>query len=327
MRIRLPNGEQIEFPLHRLIWIPVLLLILLVVSFGSTVAFQVNPEEEGVVLVFGRHSRTVGPGLHWKMPYPLSRVHKVKTSTVDVEEFGYRSKEGDRSYRAHYAENKMLTGDLNILLVGWDVQFQRSRPTHYLFHVRDPVGTLRDIAQSVMRKIIGDRASIRILTVGRKGIKSRARELIQQQADQFEMGVDITDVNLVFSFPPDEVRGAFDELNKAEQDAARFFQEASQKYEQRVPKARGEAERIKLKAEGFADRRTNLAQGKATRFNAMLAEYHKAPQVTRQRLFFETMQEVLPELEETVVVDHKLRSILPHLDLRGKGATKQGSDR
>jgi membrane protease subunit HflK len=253
--------------------------------------------------------------LHFKAPFGIDRVIKVPTRIVDVEAFGYRDRAGGGQSGIR-EENSMLTGDLNIVLAGWDVQFSRENPRDFLFHVQDPINTLRDISQSVMREVMGDRASILILTVGRSEIQQRVRTLIQQQCDQFRMGIRISEVNLLFVDPPAAVLDAFNDLNKAEQDAVRFFEEASKQYQERVPRARGEAQRMILEAEGFRSKRVNTAQGEAQRFTDMLAAYEKAPEVTQRRLLLEVMERRLPTLRELTILDGDVPSMLPHLNLR-----------
>lgn len=313
MRIRLPNNDVVEIPIFRYLWIGLVIVLLL---FGGSIVYQVDAEEEAVVLRFGRHIDTVGPGLHFKLPYPVDVVYKVPTRLVDVQEFGYRSRAGGRS-SAYEDESSMLTGDLNIVLAGFDVQFSRENPSEYLFNVKDPEETLRDISQSVMREIMGDRASIPILTIGRAEIQVRARELIQDYIDRFAMGIRINEVNLIFVSPPDQVRAAFNDLNKAEQDAVRFLEEASREYQSRVPRARGQAERMVLEAEGFRERRVRTARGEADRFLQMLETYRLSPEVTATRLYLEKLETQLPELREVIVVDEDLTSVLPLLNLKG----------
>jgi membrane protease subunit HflK len=311
MRVNIPNSGTIEIPLLKYAWIA---LAVLLVFVGSTLFYQVDAEEEAVVLRFGRHIDTVGPGLQFKLPYPVDEVIKVPTRLVDVQEFGFRSRARGGAYEE---ESSMLTGDLNIVLAGFDVQFSRDNPSHYLFNVKDPVETLRDISQSVMREIMGDRASIPILTVGRAEIQLRARELIQSQADRFQMGIRINEVNLIFVSPPQQVRSAFDDLNKAEQDAVRFVEEASREYQSRVPRARGQAERMVLEAEGYRERRVRTARGEADRFTQMLVAYRLSPEVTARRLYLEKLEARLPEVREVIIVDHDLSSVLPLLNLKG----------
>ncbi len=305
------------------VWIiiPVTIILLGLIAFTSI--DQVDADEEGVLLRFGKEVKTVGPGLHFHLPFPIDDMLKVKTRRVDVQEFGYRSTAGGGriSERGYEDESTMLTGDLNIVLAGWDVQFSRENPEDFLFNVKDPISTLRDIAQSVMREIMGDRASIPILTVGRAEIQERARKLIQDQANQFGMGLRINEVNLIFVSPPSQVQAAFNDLNKAEQDAVRFFEEASKEYQERVPRARGQAERIVLEAEGFLESRVNRAEGDAGRFLEMLKAYSESPEVTRERLYLETMEKRIPELGDVWVVDEELKGVLPLLNL-SEGATK-----
>lgn len=277
-----------------------------------TTFYQIDNQEEGVVLRLGRHVETSPPGLHTKMPFGIDRVHKVETGVSSTEEFGYRSEQrGDFS-----DENLMLTGDLNIVRAAWSVQFTRMNPEDYLFHVEDPVDTLRDISQSVMREVMGDRASIPVLTVGRSEIQRRVREIIQEYSDRFKMGINIDVVNLQFVSPPEEVVPAFDDLNKAEQDASRIFEEAAKEYQDRVPKAEGQAQRTILEAEGFAQRRVNIARGEADRFVSMLESYKLAPDVTRSRLYLESMEDVLPSMNNVTIIDRDIDSLLPHMNLK-----------
>lgn len=307
------EGKIVEIPLKT---IGVVIVAVAIVLSALTMVYQIAPEQEGLLLRFGRHVKTAPPGLHFKLPFGVDRVMKVPTRIVDVETFGSRTRPtGQRA--APRDENSMLTGDLNIVLAGWDVQFSREEPRDFVFNVQDPINTLRDIAQSVMREIMGDRASILILTVGRSEIQQRARELIQQQVNQFGMGIRINEVNLLFVDPPAAVLDAFNDLNRAEQDAVRFYEEASRQYQERVPRARGEAQRTILEAEGFRQRRVNVARGEAQRFTDMMTAYQLAPEVTRQRLYMEAMERKLPALKEIIVVDETMEGLLPHLNLRG----------
>jgi len=317
MRIPLNNEEYIDIPIMKYIWIP---LVLLLIAAGSTMVFQINAEEEGVLLRFGKHKQTLGPGLHFKAPYPIDKVLVVPTRVVDVLEFGYRSDPRTSRGFNFNEESSMLTGDLNIILAGFDVQFSRENPTEFLFNVENPVNTLRDISQSVMREIMGDRASIPILTVGRAEIQVRARELIQDYVERFEMGIRINEVDLIYVNPPEPVRAAFNDLNKAEQDAVRFLEEASRQYQEKIPRARGRAERSVLEAEGFLESRVRTARGDADRFTQMLENYRAAPDVTLKRLYFERMEKQIPELKEVIIVDEKASGILPLLNIREGGA-------
>ncbi|MCC5788926.1 MAG: FtsH protease activity modulator HflK [Opitutales bacterium] len=311
MKFILPDGKEIEISLLKFIWVPIVIVLAALVLSS---VYQVDTEEEGVILRFGRHVDTVGPGLHFKLPYPVDQVYRVPTQIVDVQEFGFRSNRGH--HPAFDEESSMLTGDLNIVRASWAVQFTRVEPSDFLFNVKDPVDTLRDISQSVMREVMGDRASIPILTVGRAEIQRRARDLIQEQVDQFEMGIFINRVDLTTVDPPSRVVDSFRDLNRAEQDRQRFFEEASRQFEERVPRAQGQAERMVLEAEGFAERRVNIARGEAQRFVDTLEAYELAPEVTRRRLFLETFEQYIPELKEVIVVDRNVQGLLPHLNIR-----------
>jgi membrane protease subunit HflK len=313
MKIDLPNEKEIEFPASAIVWLAGAIIVLAGVL---TTFYQVDNQQEGVVLRLGRYVETAPPGLHTKMPFGIDRVYKVPTGVSSTEEFGYRGgQHGDFSN-----ENLMLTGDLNIVRAAWSVQFTRTNPEDYLFNVVDPEDTLRDISQSVMREVMGDRASIPVLTVGRSEIQQRVREMIQQYCDDFEMGLNIDVVNLQFVTPPQEVVPAFDDLNKAEQDASRFFEEAAKEYQERVPMALGQAQRTILEAEGFFERRVNISRGEANRFVSMLEAYELAPEVTRSRLYLEIIEEVLPKLQDITIIDRDIDSLLPHLNLRERSA-------
>jgi len=308
------EGKVIEVPIKTFATI---LVAALVVLSAFTLFYQVAPEEEGLVLRFGRHVKTAEPGLHFKLPFGIDRVIKVPTRILAVESFGYRDNRTGTPVSAYREENSMLTGDLNMVLVGWDVQFSRVNPKDFIFNVQDPINTLRDISQSVMREVTGDRASILILTVGRSEIQQQVRERLQRQCDQFRMGIHINEVNLLFVDPPGAVVDAFNDLNKAEQDAVRFFEEASKQYQERVPRAKGEAQRVILEAEGFRQRRMNVARGESQRFVDMMTAYKQSPDVTRKRLYLETMERQLPGIKEVVVVDEALQGVLPLMNVRG----------
>jgi modulator of FtsH protease HflK len=307
------EGKIVEVPIKP---IGIILLAFVVVLSALSLFYQIAPEQEGLVLRFGRHIKTAPPGLHFKLPFGVDQVVKVPTRIVDVEAFGYRDRARGQQATGLTDENSMLTGDLNIVLAGWDVQFSREHSRDFVFNVQDPINTLRDISQSVMREVMGDRASILILTVGRSEIQQRVRELIQRQCDQFGMGIRINEVNLLFVDPPAAVIDAFNDLNKAEQDAVRFYEEASREYQERVPRARGAAQRLILEAEGFQQQRVNVARGEAGRFTDMLVAYELSPQVTRERLYLEAMERRLPALREIIIVDDELPGILPHLNMR-----------
>ncbi|GIW72684.1 MAG: HflK protein [Planctomycetota bacterium] len=332
MKFRIPteSGVQtIEIPNAVIAGAALLLVAVLTVA---TSLYTVAPEQRALVLRFGQHVRTSGPGLHWRLPFWIERVIKVPVEKVDVEEFGYRTHRtpdgrGSRTQRIK-DESIMLTGDLNIVFVGWDVQYRRANPEDYVFHVQEPILTLRDVAQTVMRDIVGDRASLYILTEERGEIQEEARRRIQERCDSYDMGVRVQLVNLLFADPPDEVKDSFHDLNRAVQDAARYFQEASKQYEEKVPRAQGEKRRVILEAEGYRTERIQVAQGEAAYFRQVLEEYRKYPQVTAMRLYVDAVQQVLPQLERVLVLDPGTSGgALPLLDLLRPGAAPSSTAR
>jgi modulator of FtsH protease HflK len=329
MRIQIPDGPEIVVS-GRLVALG--FAAVFVIMALATSVYTVATHEQAMVLRFGKHVRTSEPGLHFKAPFLIETVHKVAVRTRDVEEFGFRTARGGaatnpaRGRRGFEEESTMLTGDLNIVQVGWDVHFRRFEPTHYLFQVQEPIQTLRDIAQSVMREVVGDRASIQVLTVERIEIQEAARSMIQDTVNAMELGLTIVEVNLRWVRPPDEVIDSFHDLNRAEQDAQRFFEEASREYEERVPRARGTARRMIEEAEGYRTRRINVAQGESERFKSLLAEYEKAPTVTRRRMYLETMEQVLPNVREVVVTEgNGTAPPLPLFELGNRPRRAQGT--
>ena len=318
------EGRRLHIPNRYVVWGAGVLAVLATVL---SAVYTVEPEENALVLRFGRHVGTSGPGLHWRLPLGIDRLVKVPVETVDVEEFGYRThrpaKGGEsggeftRSAPAKQVKGEaiMLTGDLNIVFVGWDVQYQRSDPEDFTFHVQEPLATLRDVAQTVMRDIVGDRASLYILTEERGEIQEEVRMRVQERCTSYRMGLRVQLVNLLFADPPAQVKDSFHDLNRAVQDATRFFQEASREYEEHVPKAQGQKRRVILEAEGYRTQRVEEARGAALYFGQVLEEYAKYPQVTWIRLYVETIREVMPQLERVFVVEGADGSVIPLLDL------------
>jgi membrane protease subunit HflK len=309
MKLDLPEGR--EFTLSPSVLFGVIVLVLLLVGVITSV-YQVNTNEQAVILRFGKCIGVKGSGLHFKLPFGIDRRILVAVKRVDIEEFGIRSGRN----REVPEESLMLTGDLNLVRAAWDVQYTRENPEEYLFNVDEPEVTLRDISQSVMREMMGDNASIPILTTGRTEIQRGLREKIQAACTAFNMGIRIDQVNLRFVAPPEPVSKAFNDLNRAEQDAARAFEEASKEYQAAVPLARGSADRAIFEAEGFRQERINSALGEAKRFQEMLKEYRLAPEVTRYRLYLETIERRFPELKEIVIIDEDLKSVLPLLKIK-----------
>ncbi|MGE5851275.1 MAG: FtsH protease activity modulator HflK [Candidatus Methylomirabilota bacterium] len=296
-------------------------LVLLAILVWSS-WFTVQPEETGVVQRFGAVVRTVEPGLHFKLPYGIETVRLVPTARVLKEEFGFRTAAAIAGQRTQYADNKafkdeslMLTGDLNVIDVQWIVQYRIQDPIHYLFRVRETRQTIRDIAEAVMRRVVGNRLGSDVLTVGRVAVSTEVKEEMQKILSDYEAGVRLVTVELQDVTPPDPVKPAFNEVNEARQDRERTINQAQEQANREIPKARGEATRTITEAEGYAQERVNRANGEATRFRAVLEEYQRAPEVTRRRLYLEAMGAILPEAKALYIVDGDQKALVPWLPL------------
>lgn len=302
-----------------LLRIAVIVLIVLAVVFTS--AFTVDPEEVGVVMRFGEFVRYAEPGLNLKLPLGIEDVFKVPVERQLKEEFGFRTQEA--GVRTRYAQNGfddeslMLTGDLNIADVEWVVQYRIVDPYKYLFRVRGVRETFRAMTEALMREVVGDRTVNEVLTVGRTEIALLMERRLQELADQYETGLKVEQVVLQNVNPPDPVKPSFNEVNQAEQEKSSKINQAQSQYNERIPRARGEAEQVIRQAEGYALERTNRAEGEAARFNSLYGEYRLAPQVTRKRLYLETMNEILPKAGRKIVVDEEVGGLVPLLNLDG----------
>lgn len=295
------------------------ILLLAILLWSSW--FTVQPEETGVVQRFGAVVRTVGPGLHFKLPYGIETAWLVPTARVLKEEFGFRTAATPAGQRTQYADKTfkdvslMLTGDLNVIDVQWIVQYRIEDPIHYLFRVRDTRQTIRDIAEAVMRRVVGNRLGSDVLTVGRVAVSTEVKEEMQKILTTYETGVRLVTVELQDVTPPDPVKPAFNEVNEARQDRERTINQAQEQANREIPKARGEATRTITEAEGYAVERVNRANGEATRFRAVLDEYQRAPEVTRRRLYLEAMSAILPEAKALYIVDGAQKALVPWLPL------------
>ena len=303
----------------RAIGLGVLALVVLWVLLSSF--YQVEPEERGLVIRFGKHVRDAGPGLHLKLPRPIERVVKVAEQRQLKEEFGFRTEQvGVRSRYAgasFKSESVMLTGDLNVADVEWITQYRIREPYDYLFKVRNVIETFRDMNEAVMREVVGDRSVTEVLTVGRQEIASEVKTRLQELCNQYEMGIKVEQVVLQDVNPPEEVRDAFNEVNQAQQEKERMINEALAEFNRVIPKARGEALQTIQQAEGYATDRVNRSQGDAARFKALLAEYRRAPQVTRRRIYLETMNQIYPKVKNKIILDSNAKNVLPLLNLGG----------
>lgn len=292
----------------------------LAVFVGMSSFYKVDTEETGVILRFGKFTGYSQPGLHFKLPFGIDRVYLVKTGRVFKEEFGFRTvMPGDRSTytkRGLEEESLTLTGDLNVSDVEWIVQFQVTDPYKYVFQLKNPVDTIRDVSEAMVRKVIGNSNVTDVLTTERAMLASLIQQDLQQTLNQYDIGVRVVTVKFQDVTPPDPVKKAFNEVNEAEQQKESMIFQAREQFNREVPRARGEAKKTVEEAEGYAIERINKARGETNRFEALLLEYRKAPEVTRRRIFLETMEEVLPKLEEIYVMDGAGSNLLPLLPMR-----------
>jgi len=297
-------------------WIALGILCLIIVF---TSWFTVNPEEVGVVIRFGKFNRTVNPGLHFKMIFGIETVIKVPVETQLKEEFGFRtiksginSQYSDENYKN---ESMMLTGDLNAAEIEWITQYRINDPYKFLFRVRNAQLTFRDINEAVVREVVGDRTVNEVLTVGRQEIATTVELKLQELCNQYETGIKVEQVVLQDVNPPDPVKPAFNEVNEAQQEREKLINQARSEYNRVIPKAGGDAARTIEEAKGYALERVNQAKGEAAKFNAVFTEYKRAKEVTRQRIYLETMDFVMQRVGRKLITDEKTTGILPLFQL------------
>jgi len=297
------------------LWIVVLLVV---ITFFSGI-FQIGPEEVGVITRFGKYTRTLESGLNFKLPF-VESVVKVPVERQQKLEFGFRTTNSDvrSSYTREGAvsESQMLTGDLNLADVEWVVQYRIDNPYNFLFKVRNPEMTLRDISEASMRQIVGDRTVNEVLTIGRTEIAGKMKELIQEICRDYSLGVKIEQVVLQDVNPPEPVKAAFNAVNEAQQEKETLINQAKSEYNKVIPRASGQAEETIQKAEGYATERVNRAKGEVARFNDLYVEYIKATEVTKRRIYLETMADILPKIGTKVITDDKGNNVLPLLQMK-----------
>ena len=311
------GGEEFRMPPVSKRMVGIVVLIVLGLIFLFTTFYKVGADEVGVIRRFGRFTRTSEPGLHMKWPFGVERVKKPKVKRNFTQEFGFRTiKAGVRTQirkTGYEDESLMLTGDLNVAVVDWVVQYKIEDPKAFLFNVRDVEKTIHDIAEVAMGLSVGDGSVDEVLTFGKMDVAEAVRERLQSILDSYELGVQIVLVALQDVNPPDKVKPAFDEVNSAMQDKDRLIQEARREYNEVVPRATGEAEKMIKEAEGYAVERVNTATGDAQRFLAQWREYRNAKNVTKRRLYLETLSEVIPKLEKKYIIDDGVEGLMPLL--------------
>lgn len=288
--------------------------------FLWTAIYTVPAESEGVVLRLGKFSRIVPSGLHFKIPLGVDMVEIVPVKRQLKVEFGFGTENatspGQTGPEQEFAEVKaMVTGDLNAASVEWVIQFRIDRADDFLFNVRNPIETLRDASESVMREVVGDRTVDEVITIGRQEVEDDAELKLRELVTSYKMGIKVDQVQLKNVNPPEKVQASFNEVNQAQQERERAINVANGEYNKVVPLARGKAAQTIRAAEGYAKQRVNEAEGEVAAFNALLAEYNKAPEVTRRRLYLETMADVLPKVKNKVIVGDDVKGLLPMLNL------------
>ena len=299
----------------------IVLAILALIGLAAWTSYYTVPSDSvAVVQRFGKYLKDVPPGLHFKLPLGIDAATIVPVKRQLKQEFGFttpgavdphqspRPGEGQR-------ETQMVTGDLNAALVEWVVQYRISDPVKFLFEVREPSATLRYVSESVMREVVGDRTVDEVITIGRQEIESEALTKMQALSTKYAMGISIDQVQLKNINPPEPVQESFNEVNQAQQEKEKLINEARRDYNKVIPLAEGEKDQRIREADGYRLKRINEAEGDAARFKALLAEYSKAPEVTRRRIYIETLQDVMPGIRSKIIIDEQTRGILPLLNL------------
>ena len=302
--------------------------LVIVILLGTSV-YIVDQAEEAVVTRFGKYHTTRGPGLQFKLPFGIDRNYTVNVKAVQTEQFGFRTlKSGISStYTGQSNESTMLTGDLNIVDVEWIIQYRISDSRAWVFNVMEQERTIKDVSRSVINMLVGDRAIMDIMSPQRSAIEIAGTEIMNETFNNYGLGINVIAVKLQNIDPPAGVQQAFDDVNKAIQDMNRLINEGQQVYNEEIPKTKGESERIVQIAQGYATERVNKAQGDVARFNSVYEEYRRSPEVTRQRLYYEMIEDVFKDAEGTVIIDRGLSNFLPMMQLGGaaRSATEGGN--
>lgn len=304
----------------------IVLAVLALAVLGAWTAYYTVPSDSvAVVQRFGKYLKEIPPGLHFKLPLGIDAATIVPVKRQLKQEFGFTtpgSSDPYQSPRDGKRETEMVTGDLNAALVEWVVQYRISDPVRFLFEVREPSETLRYVSESVMREVVGDRTVDEVITIGRQEIETEALAKMQALTTKYEMGISIDQVQLKNINPPAPVQESFNEVNQAQQEKEKLINEARRDYNKVIPLAEGEKDQRIREADGYRLKRINEAEGDVARFSALLAEYSKAPEVTRRRIYIETLQDVMPRIHSKIIIDEQARSILPLLNLDSQKQVK-----
>jgi modulator of FtsH protease HflK len=313
----MPRDLKLKLPSFG--WIAAIFVALLIVTGLLMSYYTVGPESQGVVRRFGKYLQTVDPGLHFKVPFGVDVVTVLPTRRQLKLEFGFATPgyvtNPIQAGQEPDEEKSMVTGDLNAALVEWVVQYRIEDPSQYLFDVRNPGETLRDLSEAAMREVVGDRTVDELITIGRQDIEIEALARMQELSKRYHLGIRVDQVQLKNVNPPSQVQASFNEVNKAQQDRENAINIANGEYNNVVPKAKGQADETIRAAEGYRFKRVNEAEGDVAAFSAVLQQYIKAPEITRTRLYLETIGEILPQTGQKIIVDESLRQLLPVLPL------------
>lgn len=306
---------------------PLVIVLIAIIMVAATTFYTVKQDEVGIVQRFGRYIKTTQPGLNFKLPIGIEKVTKVNVKQIRTEEFGFSSARPDSRARFNSGSNNisvalMLTGDLNVALVPWIVQYRVKNPYDFLFKVRDVRRILTDMSEASMRLVVGDR-SINEVISKRDEIAVEARGLLQKELDQAETGLHIVTIEMKRTNVPDPVQPSFNEVNQATQEKEQMIYQAREEYNKSIPAARGEADRAIKTAEGYALNRVNRAKGDAARFTSIYQEYIKAKDVTKRRMYLETMRTLFPKLGHKYIVDSKQKNILPLLNMANQSGAEK----
>jgi len=322
------GGEQFQIPPISKNHIIIGVVVLIVVILLFTSYYTIKTEEVGVIKRFGRYTTTTMPGLHFKIPFGVETVTKIKGSRfIFREEFGYRTaKAGIRTQLTRevnlLSESLMLTGDLNIATVEWVVQYRIQDPKKYLFNVRNITKTIRDVAESVTRQIVGDHSVDEAWILSRLEIALLIKENMQEMLNTYKTGIVIENVELQDVNPPEKVRPAVNQVNEARQEMEKLINQANEAYNKVIPKAKGEANKTISQAEGYAMDRINRAKGDATKFNEVYQAYRLSKDVTKRRIYLETMSAIFPKIEKKYIIDKDQKGLLQFLQLQDRGGNK-----
>ena len=298
------------------------LLGLAVVFWLLTGVYMVGPDEVGVIRTFGAYTHQTQPGLNWHYPYPIQTVKTPKVTEVKRIEIGFRTTRNGQ-YRTVEKESLMLTGDENIVDAELIVQYRIKEPENYLFKIVEPELTVREASEASLRTIVGMNNIDETLTTGKYRIQEEAKKQIQTILDKYQSGIQVVAAQLQDVSPPKQVIAAFKDVASAKEDKNRLINQAEGYRNDVIPKARGEAEAMIRGAEGFKESRIKRAEGDVAKFNAVLKEYRKAKDITRERLYLETMEKVLPGVEKVIVPDKDSGNMLNLLNLTtSKGGEK-----